>query len=487
MRYKEFKGLTIFRGTFIKNVITLVAGTTAAQALSIIAAPLLTRLYSPDDFGIVALYSAILGILSVVANWRYESAIVLPDNDKDALVLLHISLIIAVLMSAVVLLFVAFFREVAATILRVPEMEGWLWALPLSLLSVGIFQPLNYWCIRRKQFSRLSLRTVTQSSVTVVTQVGAGTSIHPGVGGLIGGAILGQIVAAGTLAWQIFRDEGSFITAKMSGSDLKRILRRYKRFPLFDSWSILLNTGSTMMPALLLGYFFQPAVVGYYSLGHRVLTMPMNIVGGAVAQVFFPRATEANRNGELADQTLKMFRKLLEIGLVPILLITLVAPDLFVIVFGTQWLIAGEYIRWIALWLLFVFISSPLSVLYLILEKQREGLVVNVVMFSSRLVALIIGGFSGDALFAIKLFGSTGAILWLFNCTYIIHMAGASIKKAYLAALLQFFYGLPYAILLIGTGYVTSDSLFFVLSAIILGFVHLLVMFYRIKSSGEWL
>ncbi len=460
------------------------AGTTFAQAMGIVVAPLLTRLYSPEDFGTVAYFVSILGIFSVVANGRYELAIVLPENDEDSANLLTISIVSAAVISVVAVILVALFRVELANSLNAPQLQNLLWIFPISLLLTGVFQPLSYWCVRRNQFKRLSLRTVSQSLVAQTLQVGTGMTLHLGATGMIAGTLFGQMAAVGYLVWQIARDEGKKIFAMINVVNLKQTLRRYKRFPLFDSWSGLLNTVSTMLPTLLLGYFFQPAIVGYYSLGQRVLTMPMSILGGSVAQVFSTRAVEAKRNGDLADLTLKLFRKLMEIGLVPIVLITLIAPDLFTVIFGAKWVTAGHYIRWLAIWLFLVFISSPLSVLYSVLEKQREGLIVNVVMFSTRLVALIVGGMSGDAFFAIKLFGIVGAFLWLFNCAYIIHIAGVSIRAAFLEMLRQMFFGLAFAIFPIGIWYVNTSSWHFLMAGIFSGIAYLLLLMYRAKFSG---
>jgi len=184
-----------------------------------------------------------------------------------------------------------------------------------------------------------------------------------------------------------------------------------------------------MLPALLLGYFFTPAVVGYYALGHRVLAMPMGVVGGSIAQVFFPRANEAKRSGNLDQLTLEMFQRLLAVGFVPILLIAIVAPDLFAIIFGTQWLTAGEYVRWLSLWMLFQFISSPLSTNFIILERQDALLLFNIFLFLSRIIILIWAGSLQDDLLAIKLLGSTGGLIYLGLCIWVLIMSGLKSKQ----------------------------------------------------------
>jgi len=179
-----------------------------------------------------------------------------------------------------------------------------------------------------------------------------------------------------------------------------------------------------------------------------------------------------------------MFNRLLAIGFVPFLLITIVAPDLFALVFGAGWWVAGEYVRWMSIWLLFAFISSPLSTMYAVMERQREGLIVNIVMFSSRLIVLVIGGIKGDALFTIAIFGITGAVLWVVNCIYIQHLAGVSPIKLVKVIIQQVGYGVPYAALPILVYLGTSNSLAFVLSAMGAGIIFLTVQAYRIRRTG---
>jgi O-antigen/teichoic acid export membrane protein len=471
-------------GGFARNVVTLMTGTTLAQALAILVAPILTRLYGPGDYGVSALYGSILGIFTVAACWRYELAIVLPEKDEDAANVLALSILICFIMAALSFILVALFRIPLAQLLGAPELAPWLWFMPLSLIAAGLFQAFNYWSTRRKQFKRLAARTITQSTVTAGVQLGAGAILHPGPGGLIGGSIFGQLVATVQLACQIAKDEGSLIISNINRKDFKRVLVRYKRFPLFDSWASMLNTASTMLPALLLGYFFSPTVVGHYTLGYQVLAMPMGLVGSSIAQVFFPKAAEARHSGNLDQLALDMFKRLLTIGFVPILLIAIVAPNLFTIIFGERWWIAGVFVRWLSLWMLFVFISSPISTIYTVLERQREFLIVNFIMFTTRLLALIIGGIKGNVLLTIALFGITSTVLYIFNCTYILYMAGVTLRKTFTAILKQFFQAAPYALLTIIVWYGTNNSLAFVLTGIGAGLIFVMVQAYRIKKRG---
>jgi lipopolysaccharide exporter len=471
-------------GGFARNVVTLMTGTAFAQALGILASPILTRLYGPADYGAAALYASILAIITVVACWSYQLAIVLPDNDEDAANLLALSVLICFGMAALTLVLVALFRMPIAKLLSAPKLAPWLWLMPLSLLEAGLFQTLNYWSTRRKQFARLAARTITQSAVTVSAELGAGFALHPGMGGLISGSIIGLLVATGQLAGQIFRDEGNILKSYINRADIKRMLIRYREFPLYFSWGSLLNSASYMLPVLLLGYYFNTTVVGYYALGYSVMSMPMNLVGISLAQVFFPRAMEARRSGSLDHLTLEMFQYLLVIGFVPISLIAVVAPNLFAVIFGVRWWMAGEYVRWLGIWLLFGFISSPLAILFSVMERQRDFFIITVVIFSTRLLVLIIGGIKGNALFTIALFGITGAMLYIYICIYILNLTAVSARKTYTIIMNQLIQGVPYVLLPVLVWYISNNSLAFVLAGIGAGLIFLLILAYRIKKRG---
>jgi len=471
--------------SFARNVITLMTGTTFAQALAVLVSPIITRMYSPENFGVFALYTSILGVLAVGACLRYELAIVLPEKDQDAANLLALSIIVCCGMAGLILSLVAVLRVPVANLLGAPELALWFWFLPLSLVTTGLFQAFNYWSTRQKQFRRLATRTITLSTVTAGAQIGNGAIFNCGSGCLIGGSILGQLTATGLLACQIGKNEGKLLKSYIVGSNIKRMLARYKDFPIYSSWSGLLNSASIMLPALLLGYFFTPVVVGYYALGHRVLALPMGVIGNSVSQVFFPRATEARRSGGLDRVTFNLFKRLLEIGFVPMMLLTIVAPDLFALVFGYQWWTAGEYVRWLSLWLIFVFISSPLSTIYLVLERQKIGFVMDAVMFCTRLLVLIIGGLMGEPLFTIAMFGITGAILWFLNCTYILFMAGVPIKQVCVAILQRVIIAIPFAFVPLIVLHIFDNSTAFVLAGVVSGLGFIVYQLFRIGKAGE--
>lgn len=414
--------------SFSGNVLTLVSGTTFAQSISILAAPILTRLYAPEAFGIVALFASITGILGVVACMRYELAIMLPERDEEAANLLGVSLGFTLLISLLLVPLVWWGRAPLVKWLNAPALANYLWLVPLAVLIHGIFIALNYWNTRTKHFGRLSIATVTSSLTTTPLTLGLGFAGHATAGSMIGAGIAGQAVATSVLGGQIWRDDRSVFIKSIRWRAMWDGMKRHKKFPLISTWSALMNTISAQLPALLLASFFSTTVVGFFALGHRLLSMPMGLIGGAIAQVFFQRAAEAKNKGTLPVVVGSVFLRLVAIGLFPLLLVMVIGKDIFSVVFGSQWAVAGIYAQILAPWIIFQFISSPISTLFSVLELQGTGLLFNSVLLGTRIATLVIGGFLNSILIALVLFSITGSMLYLYLCLLILQKSGIKLS-----------------------------------------------------------
>lgn len=434
------------KGSFAHNVVTLMSGTTLAQLLVILASPILTRLYSPADFGIYALYNSILGIVAILACWRYEPAIVLPDTDEDAASLFALSVIICAGMAVLMVFLVAFLRVPFAQRLHSPELAGWLCFLPLSLFAAGLFQALNYWITRRKKFRLLAIRQITKSSVTLFTQIATGVN-HTGPLGLIAGSILGQLAATFRLAWVTWVNDKKILRLSLNRQALKTNASNYRRFPLFMSIAGILNNLSAELPLILIAYFFDPFIVGFFILGRRIVEMPLAVVQEALAQVFFPKASDAYREGRLVDVVLVIFSKLLSFILVPILLLMIAGPDLIGIVFGDAWRTAGVFLVWIAPRILAQFISSPLSSIFLILQRQDINLKVDSMLFASNILFVLIGGILNNYLLSIKLYGIGTFICYSIACLVIFTVSTISFKQVLKKIISSILKAIPYVVL----------------------------------------
>lgn len=394
--------------TFKGDVLRLVSGTGLAQVITLLAAPILTRLYAPEAFGVAALFASITGILGVLACMRYELAIVLPDNDREAANLLAVSLVMTVLMSCLTIPVIGYGSDQILAWVNMPELAPYLWLIPLAVLAHGIFTALNYWNTRTKHFTRLSIARVTSQVAGTGSSLGLGLAGYASGGSLIAASLGGQAVATTVLGGQILRDNGRFIRSNITWREMWAGVKRHRKFPLYSSWGALINTASWQIPVLMLGAFFSPAVVGFYSLGFRLIQMPLSLIGGAISQVFFQRGAEARNSGALSRLVEGLFNRMLIIGLLPSMILMVIGADLFAFVFGTEWHEAGVFTQILAPWALIWYLTSPLSTVYAIQERQKEELIIHSVIFATRITAILLGGVLDNARIAIVLFSAGG-------------------------------------------------------------------------------
>lgn len=422
--FSSQKKQSSFRG----DVLRLVSGTGLAQMITLLASPVIARMYIPEFFGVTALFVSITTVISVMASLRYDLAIVLPESDREAANILGLSLLITLVIAGLTGLIILLSGSVLVDLLNAPDLAPFLWLIPLMVLLNGIFNALNYWNTRTKKFTRLSISRVLSQSTTTSTRLIAGAIGRASSAAMLSAAALGAAVSTLVLGGQILRDDGRFILRNLACRDMWACVKRYRKFPIFEGPGSILNSVSWQVPVLMLGAFFSDVVVGYYSQGFRMIQMPMGLIGGAIAQVFFQRGAEANNSGQLPQVVTALFQRLLIIGALPSLILMLVGEDLFAFVFGQRWSEAGVYAQILAPWALVWFISSPLSTIFLILEKQKEILLIQIMIFLTRIISIYVGGYLGQPRLALVLFSLSGIISYGYLVGSILYYSKVSIS-----------------------------------------------------------
>ena len=402
------------KNDFAKGVGVLVGGTVGAQILMILASPVLTRLYTPEDFGLLAVYASILSLFTVIASLRYELAIPLPENDTEAIHLALLSLVVICFTTILSAFLVFFAGEYIANSVNEPRLANYLWLLPIGIFTIGAYQVFNYWALRKKSFTVIAKTKIWQSLTGLILQL---SLFKLNALALILGQVGSQAIGVSSLAKTAIKDPGF---RKWKWSDLKKVAIRYKKFPLFSTWGGFVNTAGLQLPPLLFAMFFSAGAAGLYALAHRVLAMPMSLIGAAVGNVFFSNAAEAHREDKLAMLFEQVYVKLVSL-IMPVALILIIdAPRFFSFIFGEEWQGAGELARWMAPWLAVVFIASPLSVLFEVLEKQKQGMFFQTIMLTSRIIGIYIGYLYQDMTLAIILFSFFSMGCWIGFLIWII-------------------------------------------------------------------
>ncbi|MFW3616422.1 lipopolysaccharide biosynthesis protein [Billgrantia antri] len=396
--------------TFARGVSVLVGGTAGAQLLTIAAAPLLTRLYTPEDFGLLAVFTAFLALFTVLAAGRYELAIPLPENDQDAANLVLLGLLCVTVTAGLAALGVLFWSAPIALALGIPDLAPYLWLVPFGILFIGTYQVFNKWAVRVRRFDQVARTRIWQALGTLGMQIGASPL---GPVGLLGGQATGQGVGAAGLALSAL-SRPEFRRCSLVGMGLQA--RRYKNFPIYSTWTGLFNTGSLQLAPIVFVALYGATVAGLYGLTLRILTMPISLIGQAVGNVFLSHAPEARRRNELPALVETLHRKLAILGIPSLVCLMVIGPEFFATIFGEEWRKAGVYAQWMLPWLYIQFQWSPLSMLASVLELQRDAMVAQLFMLVARfglLFGLYAAGAEADT--AILAFGVISAVVYLLQ------------------------------------------------------------------------
>jgi O-antigen/teichoic acid export membrane protein len=419
--------------SFGSDVMKLLGGTTIAQGLIILSAPILARLYDPTAFGVLSVFTSTIAIVTVICCLRYEWAIVIADSNEEAWNLVIVCIVISTAIAAATIPIVALGGTGLGDILNVPELGAILWLLPPAIFFGGITMghpALNFWTIRTRNFGWLSFARIVGGVLTVGLQlivglVGFATGGNLVLASVFGGGIASTVV----LGWEIWKHGGKHNMQWARWEQISRVIRRYYKFPLFDSWGALMNIVSWQLPTLLLASFFSPAVAGFYAIGFTLLRSPMSLIDASFSQVFYHRAAEARMQDKLAPLVEVTFSYLVKLCLFPLLMLSIIGRDLIMVVLGNKWAEAGVYAQILSVWAFFWFIFSPLSNVFRVLEKQEYGVVMNIVIIVTRAISLVIGGLMGSPRLALYLFGGSGVLVYGYLLIAIMTMSGVSLTR----------------------------------------------------------
>lgn len=418
--------LKLKRNSFIRNVVIVASGTAAAQVITLLFTPLITRLYGPEAFGILGTFNSIVFIAAPAAALTYPIAIVLPKDGEEARGLVRLSLGIAALVSLLAAVVILFMSDSLAGWLHLEDLHFVLYLIPVYILLTGLLQTAEQWLIRTQQFQAAAKASVAHSVILNGSKAGAGL-IYPAGMVLIILTVFGQLFKAlMMIAWSKgFIRRGKDEQPAAERLPLWVLIKKYRDFPLFRTPQIFLNSISQSLPTLSLTILFGPAAAGFYTLGKNVLSMPSQLIAKSVGDVFYPKITEAANQGEdISKLLIKATWSLTMIGLIPFGLIAAFGPVLFAIVFGGSWQIAGEYARWMALWVFAAFLNRPAVSAIPVLGLQDRFLLYEIISTMVRFGAIYIGFvlFKSD-LASIILYSLASVVLNLSLIFYTIRQA----------------------------------------------------------------
>jgi len=409
---------------FIKNVLIVMSGTALAQMLGFALTPVISRLFTPADFGIFGSFSAVTGIIVAGITLDYSQAIILPKEKDDAYQLFLISCASTISITLLCALACLIAPAHLMGLIKAPDV----WVLVLLLLALlitGFNISLQSWCIRGKAFKQTSISQVIRSISFNGMQIGFGF-LKSGSAGLIVSNVLANLLASINL-WHLFTAVFKSSVHKASWLRIKQLAFEYRDFPIYSASRNVINALSMGLPVLLLTNYFGIVAAGAYAFGERLLSAPMGVILGALRQVLFQKAAETDHlGGSLLPLYIKSTLGLFVLIIIPALILFIWAPLIFSFIFGYEWRIAGEFASSLVIWLAFLFCNLPSVLFARILRLQRQLFIYDMILLVARSLVLILGGIYMTASNTIFLFSVVGAIM---NIIFILIVGLVLMKK----------------------------------------------------------
>ncbi len=393
-----------------KSVLTLIGGTTIAQALNFIFSPITTRLFSPEVFGDLSVFTSITGIIGIIICLRYELAIVLPQDDDEGFSLLKLCLIFATIISILAGIIFLFAGNAIYVSFGAPNLVQYWYYVPISLFLTGIIQACNYWLTRTRQFVVLSWNKVIPVIVVNVVSIGLGLLGNRALGARLFAIFLSNIANIAVLAKAVAPE---FISKKhATQSNYQQLIKKYKNFLIYDIWGALLNNLSWMIVPILMNAYYGSNAAGQYSIGMRVIQIPASLIGASISQVFLKNASERRYSRTLYKYCIETTKKLFKYTAPIVIILFFLGKPIFHLVFGDKWDIAGLYSQILAPWAMLWFCASPMHSVFSITQRQNIYLFFSIINLTTRFLSLYLGKMLNSDIWGIAFFSISGFIVY---------------------------------------------------------------------------
>ncbi len=406
------------RSELVRNSAKLLSANVIAQVIGIAVYPVLTRLYVPEDFGLLNLFLSIGGVLTLFTTAEYQYAIVLPKEEEKGRAVLHVGGGILLIVSVLVAVSVAFSRPIAV-VFGAPELARWYWLMPVFVLCSGAWVLLNYYYTRHKDFARVSAYQVSQSVWSSVVKVGLG--YYKMTGGLLIGSVLAPLVSLGISirqAWRLRLRELLHVDKALC----REVAKEYRNFPMYSLPRAVINNLSGNLPAFVLTPVFGLTQLGYFGMAMTLGFRPLNMISASLHQTFYQRTAEAvNRKQSILPFFRKFIGKMLIVAVPCAVVLWIVLPWLTEWLLGAGWAQTGELIRVMLPWLVMSVLVAPICFISDVFGKQKIGLLFEILFLLARLAGLGVGIWMDSFYMAIVGYAIGGAIvifcqlMWLMS------------------------------------------------------------------------
>lgn len=372
-----------------KNSAKLLSASVIVQIIGLLIYPILTRLYSPENFGMINLFLSISGVLTIFSTAEFQYSIVLPKSEERAVACFHVGFFCACAF-CVILLCTIPFSESIAQIFNASDLAHWYWGIPIFVLLSSLWILLNYWYTRQKQFGAISKYQITQCVTNAGAKCGFGFAGFLN-GGLIFSALLSPFIA---LCFSI-ANTGEKIIKPLFVIDKEenfKALREYANFPKYSLPRAIINYISCNLLILLLTPVFGLTDIGFLGMALTLAFRPINMISESLYKVFYQKTAEHVQNKEHISDFFKRYFTVIFLCIIPLLVIIgFFINEIIVFLLGSMWNETADIILYMMPWLIATCFFSPICYLADVFQKQNIGLFLEILLIVARLAGIFIG------------------------------------------------------------------------------------------------
>jgi O-antigen/teichoic acid export membrane protein len=384
LRFSSYRQL--MKSRFARNTAVLATGTAVAQAIGILVTPIMARLFTPADYGLLAIFAAVSAITATIISLRYEMRVLIPETENEAKCLVVLVIVLSLALGGILLVASGFLPESYRQWIGISSLGSWLNVAIAAGVLTSVIGVIANWFNRRAEYKKMAAIRIAQALLA------AACGLTAGVIGMKNGLIYAQMAALSLVLLLSLSLGYSSLKARVSFQALAATAKTHRNSPLYLLPTALLDVFSIQLPIFLITAWFSSELTGQYRMAYSLLALPGAIVGHAIAQVFFQRISTMWLD-PIAIRTamIKTWKMLAMIGLVPLVVTMLYGEPLFRIVLGPSWGEAGRIAMLLAPMAFSSLIFSPTSTTYIVLRMEHKSLYFGLAALVYRPLALFIG------------------------------------------------------------------------------------------------
>lgn len=401
------------KGSFAQNFAITFSGTAFVAVLGVLVTPFMARIYSPQSYGLFAVFNSIVNNVSLVSTFLYPSAFIVPRLHKRFLALVQLTVGLSVVAFVLLVAVIAVFKQPLLRWLHAEYLGNWLYLVPVTVFLFNIDVVMGAWYLRTKSFKKRAGIEVAAALAGRGLTLGYGGFTHGNVGGLILGDIFSKTTAFFSLLFNGIHQHLGEVFGRISWGRIKAVAYEFREYPLYVMPTGYLNVVASQLPIFFLTSSFGTGVVGLYAFSTGLLELPIGLIGNAVAPVFLQKAIETHQNepDRLKDLCLNLYNKLFYLGLLPFGIITVFGDWIFGFVFGKQWVMAGLFTSYLGYYYVFKLAGYATGPIYAVLRRQRLALLGTALLVLVRGASLLIGTRLHDLQLGMLLFGISSLVV----------------------------------------------------------------------------